>query len=174
MVDKKVPDAAEHVPPPRARDLSFYVVLFVAVIPLWLVVPSSWVFVVYVLRTGKIWTLAWRGRALFAAALCEVRSSDRVEVVYAGAHLSCRRSSACITTTSLHSSAALTCSPNKLSELQKAFTRVLQSGLADLPEDGFDEETLDSERPGSPAEQVITLQRDDPRAVDFRNYLRTW
>lgn len=64
--------------------------------------------------------------------------------------------------------------PNKLSELQKAFTRVLQSGLADLPEDGFDEETLDSERPGSPAEQVITLQRDDPRAVDFRNYLRTW
>ena len=29
----------------------------------------------------------------------------------------------------------------------------------------FDEETLDSERPGSPAEQVITLQRDDPRGV---------
>lgn len=64
--------------------------------------------------------------------------------------------------------------PNKLSDLQKVFTRVLQSGLADLPEDGFDEETLDSERPGSPAEQIITLQRDDPRAVDFRNYLRTW
>lgn len=49
---------------------------------------------------------------------------------------------------------------------------MLQSGMADLPEHGFDEE--DVGRPGSPEEDIITLERNDPRAVDFRNYLRTW
>lgn len=28
--------------------------------------------------------------------------------------------------------------------------------------------------PGSPGERIIQLERDDPRAVDFRNSLRTW
>lgn len=61
---------------------------------------------------------------------------------------------------------------DNFNELQAAFRRVLQSGLADLPEYGYDEE--DVGRPGSPEEDIITLERDDPRAVDFRNYLRTW
>jgi len=153
---QKLADLAEQVLPHRRRDLSFYVVLFAAVIPLWLVVPSAWIYVIYILRTGKIWTLAWRGQLLFAAALCEVFFSVyhyNLATFISGPH---------------------SLPPNKLSELQKAFTRVLQSGLADLPEEGFDEETLDAERPGSPAEDIITLQYDDPRAVDFRNYLRTW
>jgi hypothetical protein len=51
---------------------------------------------------------------------------------------------------------------------------VLKSGLANLSEDDFDEEALDEERPGSPAEEIEQLQFDDPRAIDFRNYLRTW
>lgn len=59
-----------------------------------------------------------------------------------------------------------------LTELQAAFRRVLQSGLADLPEYGYDEE--DVGRPGSPEEDIIALERNDPRAADFRNYLRTW
>ena len=62
--------------------------------------------------------------------------------------------------------------PTNLNELQAVFRRVLQSGLADLPEYGYDEE--DVGRPGSPEEDIITLERNDPRAVDFRNYLRTW
>jgi hypothetical protein len=33
---------------------------------------------------------------------------------------------------------------------------------------------LDDDRPGSPAEEIEKLQFDDPRATDFRNYLRTW
>ena len=63
-------------------------------------------------------------------------------------------------------------SPYKYSELLTAFRRVLQAGLADLPEYGYDEE--DVGRPGSPAEDITTLEFNDPRAIDFRNYLRTW
>ncbi|THG99314.1 hypothetical protein EW026_g3004 [Hermanssonia centrifuga] len=59
-----------------------------------------------------------------------------------------------------------------LRELQAAFKRVLQAGLADLPEHGYDEE--DVGRPGSPEEDIIALDFTDPRAMDFRNYLRTW
>lgn len=60
-----------------------------------------------------------------------------------------------------------------LLELQAVFKRVLRAGLASLPED-FDEETLDVDRPGSPEETLTVLEYNDPRAVDFRNYLRTW
>lgn len=45
--------------------------------------------------------------------------------------------------------------------------------MADLSADGKDEESWDSERPGSPAERIVQLEHDDPRAIDFRNYLRT-
>lgn len=64
--------------------------------------------------------------------------------------------------------------PGNLVELQAALKRVLQAGLANLPENGYDEESLDVDRPGSPAEAIIVLEYDDPRAVDFRNSLRTW
>lgn len=67
-------------------------------------------------------------------------------------------------------------SPNgsgNLAELQAAFRRVLKAGLAPLsPDDGSDEEV--GNRPGSPAEDIIAMEFNDPRAVDFRNYLRTW
>jgi hypothetical protein len=59
-------------------------------------------------------------------------------------------------------------------ELQTAFMRVLKAGLASLPEDGFDEETLETERPGSPAETIEQLEHDDPLAIEFRNVLRNW
>ncbi|PCH41076.1 hypothetical protein WOLCODRAFT_137175 [Wolfiporia cocos MD-104 SS10] len=154
--NKLAADLAEQLAPSRTRDLSFYVVLFAAVIPLWSIVPLSWAFVIYSLRSGKIWTYAWAGRALFAAALCEVFFSVH--------HYSLARF--------IRGPHSLP--PNKLVELQQAFNRVLKSGLADLSEDGYDEESLDDERPGSPAEEITTLRYDDPRAVDFRNNLRTW
>ena len=60
--------------------------------------------------------------------------------------------------------------PANIVDLQAAFRRVLQA--AGLPEDGpSGDETLDFDDLGSPAE---TLAFDDPRAVDFRSYLRTW
>ena len=65
--------------------------------------------------------------------------------------------------------------PANIADLQAAFRRVLQAGLAGLPEDGpCDDETLDFDHPGSPAEFITALAFDDPRAVDFRSYLRTW
>jgi hypothetical protein len=61
--------------------------------------------------------------------------------------------------------------PWEPSETQAAFKRMLRTGLANLPEHGDDEE---SERPKSPEEKILQLERDDPRALDFRNCLRTW
>ncbi|CDO71256.1 hypothetical protein BN946_scf184908.g13 [Trametes cinnabarina] len=154
--EKLVADLAETLHPPPRRDLTFYVVFFVAVLPLWSIVPTSWVFVIYTLHYGLFWTFAWRGWCLFVLALCEVFFS-----VY-------------------HYNLASFISgpspngPGNLHELQAVLMRVLQAGLAALPEEGFDEETLDVDRPGSPAETLTALDYHDPRAVDFRNYLRTW
>ncbi|KAH9899903.1 hypothetical protein C8Q73DRAFT_743742 [Cubamyces lactineus] len=153
---KLVADLAEKLHTPPTRDLSFYLVLAVGVLPIWSIVPLSWAFMIYTLHYGLIWTFAWRGWCLFALALCEVFFS-----VY---H---------------HNLASYISSPSpngpgNLHELQAVFKRVLQAGLASLPEEGFDEETLDVDRPGSPAETLVALDYHDPRAVDFRNYLRTW
>ncbi|KAI0375603.1 hypothetical protein BV20DRAFT_959597 [Pilatotrama ljubarskyi] len=151
-----VADLAEKLHTPPRRDLSFYLVLLVGVLPIWSVVPLSWAFVIYALHAGLVWTFAWKGWCLFVLALSEVFFS-----VY---H---------------YNLAAFISGPGpnvagNLHELQAVFRRVLQAGLASLPEEGFDEETLDVDRPGSPAETVTVLDYNDPRAVDFRNYLRTW
>lgn len=58
--------------PPRRRDLSFFLVALLVVAPLRLVAPLSWIFVVYSLYTGFIWSFTWRGNLFFAFALCEV------------------------------------------------------------------------------------------------------
>lgn len=50
----------------------------------------------------------------------------------------------------------------------------MKTGLAQLPEDGGDHESLWEDRPGSPQEDIVQLEYDDHRAVDFRNCLRTW
>ncbi|KAG6869257.1 hypothetical protein C0993_000010 [Termitomyces sp. T159_Od127] len=63
------------------------------------------------------------------------------------------------------------CGPGEPEEIQTAFKRLLKSGLANLPADGGDEE---SHRPGSPQEDIVQLEFDDPRAIDFRNALRPW
>lgn len=65
-------DVSELTHPPRRRTFSFYLVLFFAVVPVWSIVPLSWFFVVYSLRTGIVWSFAFRGKIWFAAALCEV------------------------------------------------------------------------------------------------------
>lgn len=38
----------------------------------------------------------------------------------------------------------------------------------------MDKENLDEGRTGSSAEEIEHLQFNDPRATDFRNYLRNW
>jgi hypothetical protein len=65
-------DMSEIIAPPRQRNLSFFLVLLILVVPIWSIVPLSWLFVVYSLRTGVLWSFGWRGKTCFAAALCEV------------------------------------------------------------------------------------------------------
>ncbi|KAI0750717.1 hypothetical protein C8Q80DRAFT_1153583 [Daedaleopsis nitida] len=156
--EKLLPAVAETLHASPRREISFYVVLLVAVLPIWSIVPLSWAFVAYALHYRLVWTFSWPGWSLFAVALSEVFFSiyyHNLAVFISGP------------------------SPNgrgNLSELRAVFHRVLKAGLASLPEEGYDEdeETLDVDRPGSPEEAVIALEFDDPRAVDFRNYLRTW
>lgn len=66
-------DIAEKQDLPRTRQLSFYLVLLFLVAPLWSTIPLSWAFVLYSLRSGRIWAFGWQGQTLFAVALCEVR-----------------------------------------------------------------------------------------------------
>ncbi|KAJ8519372.1 hypothetical protein ONZ45_g3679 [Pleurotus djamor] len=140
----------------RSRDASFFLVLFLVVGPLWCAVPLSWAFVLYSLHSGAIWSYAWSGKILFAVCLAEVFFS-----VY-HFHLSKQ-----VAAQKPHPA-------GNLEELRAAYVRVVKSGLFSFPEDGFDEESLNVDRPGSPAEHIVQLEHDDPRAEDFRRVLRTW
>ena len=58
--------------------------------------------------------------------------------------------------------------------MQRAFKRVLQSGLVALPEDGGDEEYYSKPRAASPDAVIEQLDQNDWRAIDYRNRMRTW
>lgn len=64
--------------------------------------------------------------------------------------------------------------PGNQEDLVLAFKRITKIGLAGLPQDGNDEETLDVSRPGSPAETIERLSPTDPRAIDFQDQFRNW
>ncbi|KAI0773436.1 hypothetical protein BC629DRAFT_1583095 [Irpex lacteus] len=149
-----VKDVSEINVPRPSRSWTYWLVLFFAVAPIWSLVPLSWAYVIYILRTGKVWMLGWKGYITFGWALAEVFFS-----VY---HWQLAR----------FVSGPCTRGSGNLVELQAAFKRILQSGLACLPEYGYDDE--DVGRPGSPEEEIVALHPEDPRAIDFRNYLRTW
>ncbi|KAF9464478.1 hypothetical protein BDZ94DRAFT_1216623 [Collybia nuda] len=146
-------DIAEIPLPSRNYTFSYYIVLVCLVAPLWSSVLASWAFVIHSLWSGRIWTFAWPHKFVFAVTLCEVFFS-----VY-HYHLS------------QHVSGPTPHGPGELIEIQAAYSRLLKAGLASLPEAGDDEE---SDRPGSPEEVITQLDHDDPRAIDFRNSLRTW
>lgn len=139
-----------------ARALSFYTLFLLVVVPLWSVIPIAWSFVIYVLWTGNIWSFGWNGRICFAIAFSEVLFSVH--------HYKLVRS---VSGPPLNGA-------SNLAERQASFIRVLKSGLADLIEESYDEESLDDARPGSPAETIVQLNADDPRAVDFRERMRAW
>ncbi|KAF8663421.1 hypothetical protein AX16_000992 [Volvariella volvacea WC 439] len=149
-------DVAELPPAPRRYTLSFFLVLFCFVLPLWSSVPLAWVFVVHALHTGRLLHYSYPGKLLFALSFAEVLFSVH--------HFRLAK----------HVSGPSPVGRGKLHEIQTAYNRVLKAGLSDLTEGAPDEESLDTSRPGSPAEPIIQLQRDDPRAIDFRHCLRTW
>ncbi|KAG9317401.1 hypothetical protein JVU11DRAFT_1600 [Chiua virens] len=133
----------------KSRSFSFYAVLLFVVLPLWSITPLSWSLLLYTLYNP----LFLRHTSFFLVALSEALFS-----VY---HLSLVRSVSGLPNNP----------PRNLVELQAGFLRVLRTGLADL---SIDEESLNVDRPGSPAEQLVQLQPDDPRAIDFRECMRAW
>ena len=63
--------------------------------------------------------------------------------------------------------------PGDANELRVTFSRVLKAGLESSPRDGSIAETGNTEQT-IPASAIPQLEWDDPRAVDFRDSLRTW
>ncbi|KAH8830507.1 hypothetical protein DL96DRAFT_1593214 [Flagelloscypha sp. PMI_526] len=145
----------DEVVPSRSRSWSFYVVFTFAVIPVLGSIVAAWVYTAQVVFQNRFFHLGSVERTLFLLGLCEVVFS--VYNVYL-----IRKINA--------SSKPLP--PAEMTTLQKTFQRVLKTGLANL---SVDEESLDNlDRPGSPEEDIVQLDKDDPRAIDFRNSLRTW
>ncbi|KAF8621659.1 hypothetical protein AX15_007673 [Amanita polypyramis BW_CC] len=144
------PDVAELPASLRRRGLSFYLVFFGIVLPFRSVAPLSWAFLIYAFRSG---IRDWPDRILVALAL-----SEAVFSIYHYQLL-------------LRVSRLNPSNERNIVGIQAAFKRLLKTGLSALPPDGADEESL---RPGSPDETITQLERDDPRAIDFRNTLRTW
>lgn len=162
-------DISELVPRPKQRQLSYYIFLFTVIVPLCSSVPLSWLYVIYVLRSGLLWHLSPKPALWFAAALCEVFfSAWHVQMALFVA----------ASRPDLHA--------GNLARPQSSFGRVLQAGLAppyshsqslqagdDFNFDvAFDEET--GAWTGTPGEELVQLRFDDPRAMDFRNYIRIW
>jgi hypothetical protein len=149
------------------RSLSFYLVLLFAVAPIWLIIPICWVFVIHSLRSGWIWIFSWQGWICFAVALCEVCSSSSFsypylcngQVLFSLHHYLLAR----------RVSGPSPYGPGNLGELRIAFMRVLRAGFSDQPENG----SLPM-KPHAKSHLIEQLEYDDPRAVDFRNVLRTW
>lgn len=161
-----ITDLSETPPPIRSKTLSFYVVLFVLVIPLWSSVPLAWIFAAYSLIAGSKFSI------LFYIALCEVS-------VYLYHIHSCSCFSQVLFSIYYlylvhHVSGPSPCGPGDPEEIQAALIRLLTAGYTELPQDDDDIETPITNRPASPADSITQLDRQDPRAIDFRHCLRTW
>ncbi|KAL5508303.1 hypothetical protein ACEPAH_5922 [Sanghuangporus vaninii] len=151
-----VEDICEALPPSRRRDFTFYLVLVFFVGPIWGVVPASWLYVVYSIAYWRFLSYSRANLILLACAFVEVLFTIYYSYL------------------SRKISGTSPISASDVGELQLAFRRVLQSGLIPLPEDGGDEEYYSTDRPSSPDAVIEGLERDDPRAIDYRDRLRTW
>ncbi|KAF8517787.1 hypothetical protein JB92DRAFT_2904540 [Gautieria morchelliformis] len=153
------------------RSASFYAVLLFVVGPVYAAAPLAWAFVLHALWKGTLRTYTLFGKAAFLWAV--------LEVIFSIFHYTLAR----------RVSATPPLPPADLPLLQTAFSRVLKAGLANLPshtvkpsrngDTSHDEEQDAKERGsvhrlGSPSESITQLDFHDPRAQDFREYMRTW
>lgn len=177
-VHKQDGPGPEAVLPAPRQTISYYLVLALIVTPFRAVTPASWCYVLYSLYTGSIWSYTSKQLSLFVVAIAEVgtflyedvtsdepRERAHTQVFFSIYHYHLAKLV----------SGSSPIRPGNTVDLQVALRRVLQAGLAGLQGDGpYDDETLDFDHPGSPAEVITALAFDDPRAVDFRSCLRTW
>ncbi|KAF8591595.1 hypothetical protein K439DRAFT_1380658 [Ramaria rubella] len=156
---------------PTSRPASFYTVLFFVVGPFYAAPAFAWALVLHALLVGTVWSYTPLRKAVFVWAVLEAIFS----IYY---HALARR----VTATPPSP-------PANLHMMQVAFSRVLKAGMANLPDhydkpyhtgDTSHDEEQDARergcvsRPGSPDETIIQLDFHDPRARDFREYMRTW
>ena len=155
-------DISEDPLPNRSKTWSFYIALFVAVLPLWSSVPLAWIFTAHSLIAGSF-------SILFYVALSEVRGRPSISYYYSwiGQVLF----SIYYLYLAHRVSGPSPCGSTNLEEVQLAYIRLLKAGFADLPHDGDD---IIKNRQENLVESIIQLDRHDPRAIDFRHCLRTW
>ncbi|KAB5592081.1 Alpha/beta hydrolase family protein [Ceratobasidium theobromae] len=141
------------------RQLSFYAALFCIVGPVWAVTPMSIFTVGWLAATRPLLSLARWELALFIYCVFETLFCIYHTIIARNL----RRKPSALPQYELH-------------HLRSLFTRILQTGLAPHYPDADDdiEDDTAGSRPGSPAESIDKLEWDDPRAVDFRQRLRTW
>ncbi|RDB16848.1 hypothetical protein Hypma_002467 [Hypsizygus marmoreus] len=145
--------------PPRTWE--FYVALICLIIPLWSSIPLAWLFVGYALGSGRIWSFKCPGIALFTLTLCEVHYCLSVAKIWPQ-NLSLQvLFSVYHTRLSRRVSGTVPRLIGDPEDVQRAFTRLLVTGLAHLPEDATDDD-------------IKQLEPDDPLAIDFCNSLQTW
>lgn len=150
------------------RVFSFYIVLFFVIGPVYSVVPFSWAFVIHGVWYNTIRKYTALQRVMFVWAL--------VEVVF---FLYYRRLAHRVTKTP-------PLAPTDLRVLQAAFARVLKAGMGRMAELKHELEVNPKDkqedkqerggvlRPLNPVESIVQLAFEDPRAKDFREYMRTW
>lgn len=165
-------DTSEGHPPRRPRSLSFFVVLVLVILPFWSLVPLAWLFVFYSLYSYNYQSYSIVRLGFFFMACCEVFPYFSVRYTFYSDHLLYQ------VIFSIHYLylAQRVARPSPITvrdsdELHVAFMRML---MTYLPENGGDTETLLTKRGGFPAEIIGRLERHDPRAIDFRNSIRTW
>ncbi|EJU06079.1 hypothetical protein DACRYDRAFT_112859 [Dacryopinax primogenitus] len=139
------PSSLPHQPPPRT---SGYYIAFFLVALVWSLTPLSWAYILWCLYAPP----SAVGQVLLIWAVLEAAFS-----IY-HAHLA----------RSIQPLRPNT--PDDIVTLRQSFIRVLQAGLAPAPA----LQKGDLARPESPMEHVERLEKDDHRAVDFRQRIRTW
>ncbi|KIY74048.1 hypothetical protein CYLTODRAFT_416320 [Cylindrobasidium torrendii FP15055 ss-10] len=152
MTAADISEVLEHTP---RRRLSFYFVLLFVVGPVWLAVPSCWLYVFYALFTKDLFIEGWKGYALFTLASAEVVFNIYYRYLV--------RQLDVPTTTPIRT----------VEELEETLSRVLKAGLIS-PDVRPDKVADGAARPASPWEDVAELDYNDPRACDFRHAFRTW
>lgn len=134
-----------------SRSASFYAALLLVVGPVYAIAPFAWALAMYALWTGAVWSYTLPGKAVFLWAV--------FEAMFSIFHFTLAR----------RISASPPRPPSDPHQMRAAFSCVLKVGLASqierdrasFPRLGFDE-------------SLKQLDFHDPRAQDFREYMRTW
>lgn len=141
------------------KSLSFYATLFGPVASFYLIPPFSWAYVTY-----SLWYWPFSSYSTFKLCLFSWCILEAVFSVYY--NLQANR----ISTTIPESHAT------ELNVTSNALKRALQTGMAKTLPLNSEPERSPEERGSVPPLQnpLETLQFDDPRAQDYREYMRTW